>query len=245
MKFLGLLGLFTAHIFLSGCATTELVATQDETADCVVLLHGLARSSRSMLKMQRALSAANYAVLNVDYPSRRYAIEDLSEQYLRPALMSDCVTGRRKVHFVTHSLGGIILRYYLQQHDIPKLGRVVMLSPPNKGSEVVDVLRDNIFFKWINGPAGRQLGTGADSILRQLSPPDFELGVITGNRSINLVLSTLIPGADDGKVGVHSARVKGMRDFLVVPYSHPFIMRRKAVIAEVIHFLRAGCFGRL
>jgi hypothetical protein len=123
------------------------------------------------------------------------------------------------------------------------MGRVVMLSPPNQGTEIVDRLGELWLFKFMEGPAAGQLGTGSGSLPRRLGPAPFEVGVITGTRSINLLLSILIPGIDDGKVAVDRARLDGMADFLTVPVSHPFIMRSARVIEQTLHFLRHGSFA--
>ena len=148
------------------------------------------------------------------------------------------------MHFVTHSLGGILVRQYLRDHDIPNLGRVVMLGPPNKGSEVVDRLSDFPGFRFVNGDAGLELGTGETSVPNQLGRANFELGVIAGTRSINLFLSSMIPGPDDGKVSVENTRLEGMRDHLEMEVTHPFMMRNDRVIDQVIHFLGNGQFSR-
>ena len=134
------------------------------------------------------------------------------------------------------------MRHYLSVRQIGNLGRVVMLSPPNQGSEVVDALVDAPGFEWINGPAGVQLGTGDDDLPRSLGLANFELGIITGDRSINLINSSMIPDKDDGKVSVASARLEGMADFLVVHHTHPFIMKARDVIEQTIRFLQHGCF---
>ena len=188
------------------------------------------------------LSEQGYQVLNIDYPSRKHPIPELA------SIVRNKVTSKAsnagKVHFVTHSMGGIVLRYIQDNRPVPNLGRVVMLSPPNHGSEVVDWLGGFRFFEWINGPAGKQLGTAEDSICRKLGRPNFELGVITGDRSINLINSLIIPGKDDGKVSVESAKVAGMADFLIVHVSHPFIMSNKTVMRQSVYFLRNGAFNK-
>lgn len=213
------------------------------TDECVVLLHGLARTSRSMATMEAALESAGYRVVNQDYPSREQAIEQLANVAIKNALDScNRPEPARQIHFVTHSMGGILVRYYLSANQIDTLGRVVMLSPPNQGSETVDKLGDMPGFWWLNGPAGQQLGTDHDSVPNRLGPARFQLGIITGDRSINLILSTLIPGPDDGKVAIERARLEGMSDFLVVPHSHPFIMKRPLVIEQTLHFLRFARF---
>jgi hypothetical protein len=208
----------------------------------VVLLHGLARTSRSMAKLEKFLSTRGYQVINIDYPSRKHRIAELAEM-VRQEVMAK-TRNREKVHFITHSMGGIILRTIQQNDPLPHLGRVVMLSPPNQGSEVVDVLGNLSLFGFINGPAGREIGTDEQSVPKQLGKIDFELGVITGDRSINWINSLLIPGKDDGKVSIERARIEGMADFLVEHVSHPFIMKDKKVMNECLHFLRNGYFSR-
>jgi hypothetical protein len=211
-------------------------------AENVILLHGLARTDRSMNKLEQALVDAGYCVENVSYESTRYDIETLAVMAIEPALEA-CPEGQ-KIHFVTHSLGGILVRQYLQNHQIEHLGRVVMLGPPNKGSEVVDKLGDFPGFHFINGDAGLELGTGAASVPNRLGRAEFDLGVIAGTKSINLFLSSMIPGTDDGKVSVESTRLEGMRDHLEMEVTHPFMMRNRDVIEQVIHYLREGKFRR-
>jgi triacylglycerol lipase len=219
-----------------------LMATQaySSTTEQVVLLHGLARTSRSMKGIEKFLSNRGYQVWNIDYPSRQYPVAELAKIVRNEVVSKTAAAG--KVDFVTHSLGGIILRY-MQEHDpLPNLGRVVMLSPPNHGSELVDTLGDFWPFGLVNGPAGKQLGTGRNSIPQELGNVNFELGVIAGDRSINWINSLIIPGKDDGKVSIESAKVKGMADFLIVHVSHSFIMKDKKVITNCLHFLRNGRF---
>ncbi|HAD32153.1 MAG TPA: alpha/beta hydrolase, partial [Methylophaga sp.] len=185
---------------------------------------------------------AGYKVCNIDYPSRKHRIENLTSEFVVPEIQQCFGDVLTPLHFVTHSLGGIIVRQLAVEHQQIKIGRVVMLSPPNQGSEVVDKLGTWGLFEWINGPAGKQLGTTEDAIPNQLGPATFELGIITGNRSINLILSTLIPGPDDGKVSIKNARLDGMQDFLVVEQTHPFIMANDTVQSQTLHFLQNGTF---
>ena len=210
--------------------------------DVVVLLHGLTRTARSMASLEKRLAQEGYTVVNVDYPSTEHPIEYLADDVLDGVLQACC--RKATLHFVTHSMGGIVVRYYLAEHRLPNLGRVVMLSPPNQGSELVDVLKDNFLFEMINGPAGGQLGTGPESLPLQLGPVTCDLGVITGNTSLNPVFSKIIPGPDDGKVSVERARVEGMSDFLVEPHNHTFIMNQHGVMDQVVYFLRHGVFER-
>lgn len=223
-------------------AMLPLLSPATENKECVILLHGLCRTDRSMVPMEKALSAAGYQVVNVDYPSRSAAIEKLSDDAIGRAV-SECErNGATQVHFVTHSLGGILVRSYLARHSIANLGRVVMLGPPNQGSEVVDKLGSWWLFQKLNGPAGNELGTGKNSTPNQLGPANFCTGVIAGDRSINWINSTLIPGRDDGKVSVERTKLEGMADHIVIHVTHPFLMRNQTAIRQTIYFLRTGRF---
>jgi triacylglycerol lipase len=209
----------------------------------VVLLHGLCRTSRSMVKMENALTEAGYKVRNVNYPSRTVSIQNLADDAIGKAVADCQQDGATKIDFVTHSMGGILVRSYLACHTIPSLGRVVMLAPPNQGSEIVDKLGWLFLFKWINGLAGNELGTDATSTPNKLGPSKFPAGIIAGDRSINWINSLLIPGSDDGKVSVERTKLAGMSDHIVIHATHPFIMKNHEVIRQTIHFLRAGSFN--
>jgi triacylglycerol esterase/lipase EstA (alpha/beta hydrolase family) len=215
------------------------------TRDCVVLLHGLARTSKSMDKMAQALEQQGYLVINVNYPSRTNTVEKLSAIAMQQALTA-CEQGSTKqpgkIHFITHSLGGILLRYYLAEQSIENLGRAVLIAPPNQGSEVVDRLGNVPGFKLLNGPAGMQLGTDENSLPRTLGGVDFPVGIIAGSKSINPILSLNLPKPNDGKVSVESTKVEGMTDFIQFPLNHTFIMRNEQVIKQSIHFIQTGNF---
>lgn len=219
-----------------------VASVQSAPQECVILLHGLARTSYSMAKIEDALQEAGFAVANIDYPSRSYPIEELADDAVNQGLQ-DC-RGREasRIHFVTHSMGGILVRYYLSRHDIAELGRVVMLGPPNQGSEVVDEFSGVPGFAAFNGPAGLQLGTGPDSIPNRLGPVDFTVGVIAGTGSVNPILSATLPDVDDGKVTVARTQVEGMADFITVDTTHTVIMRNADVIGQTLAFLRQGRF---
>lgn len=216
------------------------------TTECVVVLHGLARTSRSMNRMAAALTRAGFRVVNLDYPSREKTIEAIAAEDLPRGVGACEQAGARRIHFVTHSLGGIVVRQALSRQKPANLGRVVMLSPPNRGSFVAEKLKSWWLYRWLNGPAGQELGTGTDSLPSRLGPVDYEVGVITGNRHafFDAWFASFTPAENDGKVSVKEARVAGMTDFLVVPASHPFIMNADRVIRETIYFLRHGKFDR-
>lgn len=229
---------------LSSCVTTirtELV-TSVQSSECVVLLHGLNRSWRAMDKMAEALQAEGFTTVNVDYPSQQGTVETLAPNAVNSGLDQCRIVGADKIHFVTHSMGGILLRYAHGIEPIPELGRVVMLGPPNQGSEVIDITRDWAITGLFSGEAGLQLGTHDDDIPAQLEPIDFELGIIAGTGTINPFMSAVLPEADDGKVTVERTKVDGMLDFLVVSNSHFSIMRSDSVIENATAFLQTGQF---
>ncbi len=209
----------------------------------MVLLHGLARTPLSLSRMAAALQAEGYRVCNIGYPSRAHSVEVLARDHVAPAIAQCTGASSAPVHFVTHSLGGIVVRQLVAEGHLSRIGRVVMLSPPNQGSEVVDQLGHWPLFQWINGPAGGELGTVAQATPHRLGAASFELGVLTGDRSLNWALSALIPGADDGKVAVSRAPMAGMAAFRVLHTSHPFIMRNGEAIAQTLHFLQHGDFA--
>jgi triacylglycerol lipase len=228
--------------FLIIMALVPMLASASENQEYVILLHGLCRTSRSMIPMARTLSQAGYKIVNVDYPSRTASIDKLSEDAVGRAVADCRQAGATKIDFVTHSLGGILVRSYLSRHAIPDLGRVVMLGPPNQGSEVADKLGWLWIYKKINGPAGNELGTDKNSTPNRLGPANFCVGVIAGDLTINWINSLLIPGRDDGKVSVERTKLAGMTGHVVIHTAHPFLMRNRTAIRQTIHFLRNGQF---
>lgn len=209
---------------------------------CIILLHGLGRSSVSMKGVEWRLEDEGFAVVNKSYPWKNFSIDELAGIAVEPGLEGCRKLGISQVGFVTHSLGGILLRQYLEQNTIPGLGRVVMLAPPNQGSTVADHLLANEMLEPLLPEPAYGLGTGEGSVVKQLGPVRFELGVIAGSNERPLSSPGLEGKPNDGTVAVDETRVEGMQDFIVLDVDHSFLMWRTAVLDQVVLFLREGHF---
>ncbi len=216
----------------------------EKKSEHVVLLHGIGRGSSVMKKLSSHLLLHGFCPHNIDYPSRTARVEILAQniyQQIQPLLENS----ETKVHFVGHSLGGIIIRYILQHFEVPNRGRIVMLAPPNQGSEVAEFLKKYSFYRNAFGPAGQQLGTKDNQLLQSLNPPDYEVGIIAGDRSVDFLFSWfLLSSPNDGKVTVESTKLEGMTDHIVLHAPHPFVPNFKIVIHQARHFLTEGKFKK-
>jgi pimeloyl-ACP methyl ester carboxylesterase len=211
--------------------------------DGVVLLHGISRTAHSFRKMESAAERAGYATLNLDYASRHKALEALAED-IHPAIETFAGRLSGQVHFVCHSMGGLLARVYLARYRPPNLGRAVMLGTPNGGSEIADRLKNVMFYRAFFGPAGQQLGTARDAAtMALLRPIDYPVGIISGNRSIYPVASAFLARPHDGRVSVANTKLDGMTDHIVVRTSHPWLVRSDEAVAQTIAFLREGRFS--
>ena len=221
--------------------TSRAQELEPKKPDAVVLVHGLGRGPLSMLRMEKHLRSQGYETLSVSYPSRKKPIEELLTD-LETQVSERFPDKNRTIHFVTHSLGGILVRMYVPKNTERDVGRVVMLAPPNQGSDLPDTFKGIGLYRWITGPAGLQLGTDDNSVPNILGPADFECGIIAGGRTLNPLYSAFIEGKDDGKVSVEQTQLDGMQDFVTVKSSHTWIMNRKFVLSYTSRFIETGCF---
>lgn len=236
--------LATPHKVLPSTQMSGNLLSDEKAVECVILLHGLGRTKRSMNDIATHLKGLGYMVWNEGYPSTDKQVASLVSDHVQPAIEWAEKMGARKIHVVSHSLGGILIRAYLQERTLPSGSRIVMISPPNKGSEVAERLKSFFLYRWIMGPAGQELGTAIDSVPGRLKPVVADIGIIAGTRSMEPWFSILIPGQDDGKVSVESTKLEEMNDFLTVKSTHPFIMNDKKVIDQVVTYLGQGRFRR-
>lgn len=210
--------------------------------DYVILLHGAGRTPLSMRPMESYLRDHGYRVINAPFPSAGRSLEQIADSYF-PKLVGSLDPGV-KIHFVAHSMGAIILRQYLARHAVTNLGRVVLLGPPNHGSEIIDRLRTTPLLRSCLGPRLLELSTGPDALPQRLGPANFDCGIIAGDRSVNPITGLMLHGANDGKVTVESARLEGARDFLVLHYSHTWLIWKRQTFHQIAHFLSVGAFDR-
>jgi len=226
-----------AFLISSANATDKVVEK-----DCVILLHGLGRTSLSMINIELALKS-KYTVVNFSYPSTQKSIEELVVA-VEDGIAKCRESTSPKIHFVTHSLGGILVRKYFQDNSVEEASRVVMLGPPNQGSEIVDNYKESWWYKLATGPAGQELGTDKDSLPNQLRPIPLEVGVISGTRSSDPWFSGLFDGESDGKVSVDSTRLEEMKDLLLVERGHTFMANSSKTVEQILYFLEQGEFKR-
>jgi len=228
---------------MSHSSCDSLVSTKSAQGG-VVLLHGIARTSRSCGKLQRAIEVAGFATLNLGYDSRRKSLERLAED-IHPVIGRFTNDVQGPIHFVGHSMGGLLARVYLAKYRPERLGRVVMLGTPNGGSEIADRLGGFGLYRAYFGPAGQQLTTRRDPATERLLPAvSYPVGVIAGNRSVDPVSSAfLLPRPNDGRVSVENTKLDGMVDHIVVDASHPWLLRNASAIRQTIAFLLDGRFG--
>lgn len=209
--------------------------------ELVILLHGMMRTKRSMSSIEKALRTDGYNVLNITYPSQRLSIEKIVD-YIRKEIQHN-LKEVSKIHFVGYSLGGLVIRAYLQKYKPKNLGRVVMLGTPNKGSESAEKFKHLWLYKKLIGPAGQQLGTDQDKFKHIFGKVYYPLGIIAGNVAIDPINYMIIPKPNDGKVSVESTKLNGMSDHVVIKTSHTFMARNKKVLKQILHFIKIGKFN--
>lgn len=205
----------------------------------VIMVHGIVRSSKSFGTLEKRLVEDGYTVFGFDYPSTRVPIPEAAE-YLRKCIKS--LEGIDEIYLVVHSMGGLVVRSMIKEDPDPRIKRMVMMGVPNKGAELADMLKKNPLFKAIYGPAGQQLVTDNQGLIRDLPTPKFEFGVIAGGRGTEKGFNPVIPGDDDGTVAVASTRLPGAADFVMEPVLHSFLMFNKNCVEATARFLKSGRF---
>lgn len=222
-------------------SSLPLFRAAPEGADRVVLLHGLGRSESAMLLLENALAGAGFEVHNLGYPSNDETPDALVARIERE-IDACCSSGDRRVHFVGHSLGGLLIRAYLARHRPGRLGNVVLIGTPNHGSELADI-REGLPGTMVElaGPTAQLLGTGPDDFPASLPPPDYNVGVIAGTRDA-IVTNEWLPLPNDSMVSLESAKLEGMSDFRAFNLTHWGLRNNPGVAETTVRFLIDGRF---
>lgn len=211
------------------------------TGTAVILVHGIFRSSKSFCVLEKKLRQTDVQVVGFDYPSTRVSLPE-SAEYLRQVI--DSLTGITRIQFVVHSMGGLLVRTYLQQTGASdtRLHRMVMLGVPNRGARMASLLKQNLLFRWTYGPAGQQLVDEPTGYPLHLPVPAFPFAIVAGVRETPTGWNPLIPGDDDGTVSVEATRLPGAADFIKIRTCHSTMMWNPQVISATINFLQTGAF---
>ncbi len=241
---------------LSGCSKPEseqAIALNPSAADeQVIIIHGLGRSSWSMKTMSELIEEQGYQVCVVDYPTLRQPLDhtlDSSTQEIERCLAKvttnpEQSTNRQKVHFVGHSLGGLVIRSYLASHpelvDSVEMGEVVFVGTPNQGSDVADFFARSWLLSTL-GETAESLTTHNDSFPNQLPQPTYDFGVIAGTASYPL-FNGLFDEPNDGLVSVKSTKLTGMKDFALVDRKHDRLRRDPYVTELIVNYISTGAF---
>ena len=213
-------------------------------SECVILVHGLYRSAASMSLIEHRLINEGYKVINIDYASTRTSIHAVAEKEVAAAVARAKKQGYERIHFVSNSLGALIIRTYLQEHHLPKGSRIIMLAPPNQGSELADWAHETFpRLSRLAGPAATRLGTRNQPFTSKLNPIGGEIGIIIGDQSWNPLFSEILPGSDDGAVTIERAKLTEMREFLVTSCNHTTILLVPHIRDQVLCFLQTGRFS--
>lgn len=242
---------FGALLDLSGNETSryegvdELQTNGSEGVDYVLLLHGLMRTQHSMRTIHRAVvtELPEWRPISFSYASTCGGIH---EHALGLRELIESLPDVRRIAFVGHSLGNIVVRRLLndwrvagQREWLERGAGMVMLGPPNQGSIMAKRLSRLRLFRSITGRAGEELGAGWGRVQSQLDAPEFPFLVVAGQISRQRFPHPLLKGDSDLVVQVEETRLEGATEHVVVPALHSFLMYDPKVVAKSLQFLKS------
>lgn len=209
----------------------------------LILLHGINQANSVFKGLEKLTTKNGFAVLNIDYPSTIFSIEEIVE--IMDHQINPVIKGYKLISFVGFSLGGLIVRAYLNKYKLSNLGKVVLVGVPNKGSEVADFLRKNKLYKKLYGPSGQQLTTTFNNSIHVFGKPYYECGIISGNLALDFWGLILRGQPNDGKVTVNSTKIEGAKDHIILNLPHWFLPRSSKVHKNILYFLKNSKFNHL
>ena len=229
---------FLFIILILLCTQVAYTQTSNTNQETVVLIHGFGRDADSMAGLSNWFKNAGYGVEQVEYESLTQNMDEIKKEVFDQ--IDRCCLELMKVHFVGHSIGGLLIRSYLGENNISNLGRVVLIGTPNKGWYDTEIF-DQQWLPHIAIPVLMDIAGEDTDFLNSLEPPYYDLGVIAGDIGIG-VIEFLLGGPNDGLVRVESTQVEGMKDFVIVRLAHYDLRSKKIVADHAINFLKHGSF---
>ena len=232
--------IFILFLTIVSCSSVgKMPDKAQDQMELVYLLHGLGRNNNSMWYLNSKFKSAGYMVKRVGYPSINRSPKEILK-IVSDQIDSNIYKSYRKVHFVGHSLGGLMIRAYLDKNRVENLGRVILIGTPNHGTQIVDRYKKRWYLK-ILGEMTLSLGTDDKSFPNSIPAPYYPVGVIAGVTE-RLYNEFVLPGKDDGVVTVESTKLIGMKDLIVIRTNHTMMRYDRDVGIQSIEFLREGRF---
>ena len=236
MKKIFLLVLATFILISVGYATVfNSSKSLAKDKEAIVLMHGLGRSNAAMWLLAHRLEHAGYQVKRVGYSSLDQTPAEILKE-ISKQINACCQNHNKRVHFVGHSLGGLMVRAYLQNYKVKNLGNVVLLGTPNQGTKAADYFKEKWYMNLL-GPTAKALGTDKDSFVKTLKPPYYPVGIIAGEYKSESN-DEIIPGKDDGLVSVEATKLNGMTDFILIETGHSMMRYNSEVAEQTIEFIK-------
>lgn len=214
----------------------------ERSKEVVVLLHGILGSTLIMKVLENFFKKNGYEVLNIGYPSVRHDLEFLADYVCTK--ISKMTDGDKKVNFVCHSMGGLVVRVMLNKYKFKNLGKLVFMGTPNSGSEIADLLKDNYFYKKLYGPAGQQLVTDQTAFNKLFGDVYYEVGCIAGVLRVDPLHKIIFKAKSDGRVSVESTKLEGMKDHAVLRCRHFYLPLSTNVRKLALRFIQTGSFKK-
>ncbi len=228
----------------SGCSNYFPAKGTEPRGETVICVHGLFDTGLVMRPMARYFARLGYDVHIITYSSTRDTVEHHIQAFEQSMKQLNISKQNRPVHFVAHSMGGIIVRGYLNNlKETDGIGRIVTIATPHKGSPVADALSPYAIPEMIVVPVHDLKTEGPTAAVHMENPAlRFETGTIAGGTGRVNGFNPDIGEDNDGVVPFSSSHLKGEKDSIRLPYTHSLIHQRKATFEQAANFIMHGKF---